>query len=607
MKYRADIDGLRAIAIIIVFIFHLNDHLMPGGFIGVSVFFTISGFLICSIFLSYKEFRFFDFIKSRIKRLLPAIIFVITISLIIGIYIDDSEYRQFLLKLVRAITTFQLPQYLSSLFQTHLGYFGSRYYELTLQHFWSLNMEWIFYIGLATAYFIFLKYIKSKFYFFLFVIFISFLSIAYSTIFPNRYFGILSRIIEFSIGALIPFIPYIRIKYKNALSFMALLAIIIPAYLYNKNIPFMPGLASMVPIIGAAILIYFKDSFVNKILSFKIFVWIGLISYSLYLWHFVVIAHLKYLYGASDLSLNWNLIAIVLSVVLAIFSYFSIEKYFRYKKFSLKHFSIILILISISLASYNYIYKANQNKSLNTETPNNATTISDKYKYGLLDSKIGILLIGDSHAHHYKTFFEYLAKRDNFYFYLNYGPSCSPFHVDNKINSNRKYCKELEKNMEEIIKHKNNNIDIVIISVHWLMHMGFYGYNYFDSDPNYIDKLRKTIENLSKHYDVYLMADNNVMMPNPSRLYFLHRIGINVETKILDFSNKANAVLKEIAKTSNAHLIDIYEKLNIKNRIKTDDGKYMNSDTNHLSVDGIKFMIHLIETKYKDFKILDKR
>ena len=300
--YRPDIDGLRAVAIFAVVIYHLGK-LSKGGFIGVDVFFVISGYLITSIILSDMEagrFSIASFYERRIRRIFPALFACLAATTIGGYFLMFPAEFVFLAKSVLAATFF-----VANLFYAETaGYFQAPTQTLPLIHTWSLAVEEQFYLLFPLALILLARFGNKATVAVLTVT--AFASLVWSEVLVRTqsdaaYYPLAPRGFELLIGSLLAFgsVPEIKTqKAREVLSAFGLLAILIPTFAYNKTTPF-PGLCALVPSFGAAALIHtgrLRDTFASKLLSSRPFVSLGLISYSLYLWHVPIITfyHLRF-------------------------------------------------------------------------------------------------------------------------------------------------------------------------------------------------------------------------------------------------------------------------------------------------------------------------
>ena len=377
IQYRAEIDGLRALAVLPVIFFHAGFNSFSGGFVGVDIFFVISGYLIATIIireLNTNTFSLKKFYERRARRILPALIFVILISSIISfIFLTRTELASYF-KSVMAILLFVSNFY----FYKTSPYFQSESELEPLLHTWSLSIEEQFYIIFPITLLLFHKFFKR--YIFLMLIFGFFASLflcqflALKTIGTLNFYFTFSRAWELILGAICAYIIiYKNFSYsaliKNLLSTIGIILIMFSIFFFSRQTVF-PSFFTLVPTIGTSLIILFADrnTFVNKILSVKFLVSIGLISYSLYLWHQPLLAFGKIFF--DDLSIIHKLTLIFSSFLISIFSYFFIEKIFRDKnKIDFNFFLRIgwittIFLILFSYISYNFFSSRNSTEAL---------------------------------------------------------------------------------------------------------------------------------------------------------------------------------------------------------------------------------------------------
>jgi len=375
-KYRPEIDGLRAIAVFSVIFYHAdfqiqisNEYyaLLPGGFLGVDIFYVISGYLITFLIferINKNSFSFADFYERRARRLLPTLFFIITISLIAGwIFMLPNQMKDLAGSALSSLV------FLSNFwFLVTDNYFAESSSLKPLLHTWSLSIEEQFYLIFPPIlYFLYKKKIKNiKLIFFGLIVaslsFATFLSIY----FVNLNFYILpTRVWELMVGALI---AYYHVKGKtinkkissNFFTLVGIILIFLSFFLFNEKTPH-PSILTIFTILGTAIIILNnrENNFIKKLLSTKLLVGAGLISYSLYLWHFPILAFKKV--KTSTLSEFDKFEAVLLAIVLSILSYYFIEKPFRNKKLISKNYflTFLSIFFIILFISCSYVYKKN--------------------------------------------------------------------------------------------------------------------------------------------------------------------------------------------------------------------------------------------------------
>ena len=338
LKYRSEIDGLRAFAVVPVVFFHAGFELFSGGFVGVDVFFVISGYLITTILINDLEksrFSLLKFYERRARRIFPALFFVVICSIPAAWFLlQGSELRDFAQSLV-AVSTFSS----NILFWLESGYFESAAELKPLLHTWSLAVEEQFYVIFPLVLLVTWRFRTGLVISVLVATFLVSLALSYwwTVAWPSASFYLLpSRAWELLIGSLVAF----SIKYQfaettvlksNFLSVLGFTAILFAVFFFDNSTPF-PGLHALVPTIGTALVILFAvpGTWVQSVLSLKAFVGIGLISYSLYLWHHPVFAYLRH-YNLLHPTDTQIFIALAVISCLAVFSYKFVERPFRGK------------------------------------------------------------------------------------------------------------------------------------------------------------------------------------------------------------------------------------------------------------------------------------
>ncbi|MBK3476904.1 acyltransferase [Pseudomonas sp. MF6751] len=341
MSYRPDIDGLRAIAVLLVVLNHVGFSAFSGGYIGVDVFFVISGYLITSIISRQMErgdFSFSDFYMRRARRILPALYVVLLSVMAAGYYLYlPSDYS------VLSQSTLSAIAFASNVFfwKNSGGYFSSSAEEMPLLHIWSLSVEEQFYFVWPLALILIIK-LKSSAWRLAVIAAALVASFALAEIGVQRewsstYFLLPSRAGELMVGAILAIWLSKRKPINtasiapNIAAFAGLLMIIAPAFLLSKNSGF-PGVNALIPCVGAALIIgsrTFGKTLVSHALSTRPLVFVGLISYSLYLWHWPLISFLRY----SKVEITTE-IAVGLVAASALMGYLSwrfVEQAFRHR------------------------------------------------------------------------------------------------------------------------------------------------------------------------------------------------------------------------------------------------------------------------------------
>ena len=344
MKHRLEIDGLRALAVIPVILFHANIDIFQGGFVGVDIFFVISGFLITRIILAeiyQSSFSIIHFYERRARRILPAFFAVLIFSTFFAWFllppIEFKDYGQSLF----------FASFFSSniFFWIESGYFGLGTDLKPLIHTWSLGVEEQFYIFFPLlAILIYTIHKKLVFPVIFLLFFISlYLSHIYSApasdIFSKEgaFFLLPTRAWELLLGSIL-FLTYNNAflvsnnRVNNVLSFLGLVLICYSIFFFSKQTP-SPSLMSLIPTVGAALVIIFSlnGTISHFFLTRKPIIMIGLISYSAYLWHQPLMAFSRY-YFISDLDSLKILLIVLITFLLAYLSWRFIEQPFRDRK-----------------------------------------------------------------------------------------------------------------------------------------------------------------------------------------------------------------------------------------------------------------------------------
>ena len=449
LSYRPEIDGLRALAVLPVILFHLGFNWIPGGYIGVDVFFVISGFLITSIIIKEYDlgkFSFKDFWLRRVRRILPVLIAVVLVSIFLGkslLYAPDIYYlgKQGIASL---LSFANISQWL-----TAGNYWGFAAENSLLLHTWSLSVEEQFYLLFPILTILLLKYLRKwlALIILVFTILSALLFIYGSKHHPDATFYLLpTRAWELGSGAFLAILvnkntqPVQGNQYLSIIGFIVVLA---SYFLIDGSAGVSPYI--VMPVIGSALIILFSqadNSLIKKALSLSPVVYIGKISYSLYLWHWPVLVL------ARNLSLRTNVeysvyALLALIFILSIISYHLIEVPTRRNTKSAPYI-LLLLLVGVGY-SYTLTTKTHSedismfNKTrwdgeLYNVSPNQTTLDSVKrkmvgvavredpnknwkaYSEGGIIKKYGkdvpeIVVLGDSHALMWSSVLDLVAKQ----------------------------------------------------------------------------------------------------------------------------------------------------------------------------------------------------
>ena len=344
LRYRTEIDGLRAIAVLAVLFFHTKLG-FPGGFIGVDIFFVISGFLITSLIekeLQEGTFSLFKFWERRARRILPALVVVAVATLLAGGFLLLPLQYADLGKSGLYLAGFIANVY----FYLGTGYFAGSSEEKPLLHTWSLAVEEQYYLMVPLLLFgLFRVPLLRRRGVLLLILGIGLLAslwISNSWVVKHpaaSFFLLPSRAWELLVGSMVALLPGSATPTNRVVrelsSYLGLAGILVPCVAFQKDMPF-PGIAALPPCLGTALIIWSNQTgdaaarltTVGQFLSFRPVVFIGLISYSLYLWHWPLVAFTNYWsLGPSPWAWRWCLV--LTSLLLAVVSWKYVETPFR--------------------------------------------------------------------------------------------------------------------------------------------------------------------------------------------------------------------------------------------------------------------------------------
>ncbi len=340
LVYRPDIDGLRAIAVLSVVLYRAFPTALPGGFAGVDVFFVISGYLISLIVLkglSHGDFSLREFYARRIRRIFPALLAVIAVCLFAGWHsLFPLEYKQLAKSSLTGLT------FVANIgFWTETGYFGGDAELKPLLHLWSLGVEEQFYLAwplvLMAAWRMGMRRITQLCVGLGLASLIA--SVALTPHYPEAsYFLPFTRAWELLAGSLLALSTYHQqlnwrsTHIRDGIGLLGFIALFGGFFVIDSSRPF-PGGWALLPVLGASLLIASgPPSIINRfVLSSKPLVWIGLISFPLYLWHWPLLAWVRILQeGVPTATQVWS--AVALAFIASVFTYHVIEKPLRHQR-----------------------------------------------------------------------------------------------------------------------------------------------------------------------------------------------------------------------------------------------------------------------------------
>ena len=671
-KYRPDIDGLRAIAVISVVVFHAFPKLLKGGFIGVDIFFVISGFLISTIIFSSLErgtFFFFDFYLRRIRRIFPALITVLITCYVVGWFVLLSgEYKQ-LGKHIAAGAGFMS----NFVLWNESGYFDTATETKPLLHLWSLGIEEQFYIIwpllLWSAW-------KTKFSFLIIIVVLATLSFSlnltqYHVDPVADFYSPQTRFWELLIGACLAytnlndllFLKEIQTKIDailskiihknlcgpngttllNVKSISGALLIAFSFVVITKE-KYFPGVWVLLPTIGAIFIISAgTQGWVNRtILSHRVLVWFGLISFPLYLWHWPLLSFARIM--ESERPNMWvRLAAIFLSIILAWLTNKLIEKPLRFGlNMKIKSAFLIFSMLIIGGVGYDtyklnglsFRYKTLEDNINRFNWPKSQLASADCVnKFGQqfnqycsvsnINKTSEIVLLGDSNANHLYFGLNSAAKEKNVLM-LGRG-ACLPFvNLTTRIAEGELNCQDWVEPALQYIE-STKTVKTVILSMMGAAYINKKrsltgGYiemhpvdlvNDDDKTAAFSDGMRKTLSRLIKANKEIIFVISTPRLnflpitcikSRPLRLVKNKKVkfpcAINIKDykqDTLEYRNAVNKVLKDFPQVK---VFDTTAELCDKNLCwAMKNGKILYRDDVHLSLDGSKFISELLVKK----------
>jgi len=494
--YYPAVDGLRALAVLSVILYHSDFVAFSGGFIGVDIFFVISGFLITRNIVddvSAGKFSLSGFYYRRARRLFPAFIFTVFISAILGwLLLSPAHLERFSESIIFAIVSLSNFYFLSE-----AGYFEPDSAFRPLLHFWSLAVEEQFYLFWPIT-LVFLLQLKKGIYIIPALFLIGAASVIASEYkideIPDAVFFLTPfRLMEFSLGALcVWFSQYKLGNCKSEIGLTAGLALIAYSIIFFNEETVFPGTNALLPCIGSALVILSGGAqFTGAVLRSRLPVRIGLISYSLYLIHWPVFVFYKY-WKYSPLSLPEKFMLIIISLILAELMYRYIEQAFRMSPSIHSESTPLKFLVSsavgVAILSIPAVHAMNHNgwewrlnggKGIGSESAtyncrNHKEISADEITCTAGLEKNGsaeVLLIGDSHAQQLITGIDYLGKNNKLKIdvWTHYG--CPPIwgtYVMNKAGRQhwRARCKQQIELWEQAIS--SGRYRYIILAGRWM-------------------------------------------------------------------------------------------------------------------------------------------
>lgn len=596
IKYQPHIDGLRAIAVLSVVIFHLEGSYLPGGFLGVDIFFVISGYLITSIIYKNKlngNFSFSDFYVRRAKRILPPLFFVLFLTLIAG-YILMLPYDFYKL----GISSLSVITFLANIqYSLRTGdYFSGDSAEWPLLHTWSLSVEEQYYFVFPILLFtLIVKFPRALDIVLLSLLVASFClaefisrSTGYETF---SYYLLFTRMGELLVGSMLAILQSKKVLNhinSSLTSFFLICALLALMIIVNERTVF-PGFVAFIACLITAGLINSNNKITSILLANKLSIFVGIISYSLYLFHWPVLAFFRYIYSVSDenqnLSISLQVFSVMIIIPLSLFSYYCIESPLRKvqsSKVKVGLFYFLLPTLIISFISGAIILNKGIPQRLDTnniqasyqfshiDNENCTSYIILGCSAGDINSDKKILIYGNSHGEHYFRYINELAKAYSYRTELYSKGGCS-------LLSKTLACLRVRTEFERALE--KSNAEVVVIAFRWDTTV---------KKEGALSELALSLNTIkTKAERVIILAQPPLLLLNPAKVANCERLSLDCKESIR-FSDDYpvyNIKVRNAISSTGVEFFDPFDYVN--NRFKyKDDSRYYYYDLDHMNVYG---------------------
>ena len=601
LQYRKDIDGLRAVAVLAVLLFHLDPAYLTAGYLGVDIFFVISGYLITRIVYTEVmsgKYTFTNFYVRRSKRILPPLYFMVILTLIAA-YIILLPYDFF----KTGISILGAILFVSNMqFALRTGdYFSSDSSEWPMLHTWSLSVEEQYYFILPIALIICIRVLK-KINLTVILCIVALASFALAEYMSGKsnlaglsYYFLLTRMGELLAGSILAIFHAkgtLEKSDSNLLASVAVAVLFATLLFFDKQLVF-PGFSALLACVPIAIIIHSEGTWVNKALENSVVVWIGLLSYSLYLFHWPVLAFARYILNTTEgylhLPLSVQAICLALIFALSICSYYAVERPLRRSNvvgikalvwyFAIPSAALVLLAVGVVL-------KKGMPERFSTDTIDTAYQFSHVNKNtcpslvnlgcigGDESSDKEILLYGNSHAEHHFEMLSMLAKDEQMQLKMYASGGCSPTIQSAKCNST----------LTAYVEAVQQGTEISVIAFRWDQN--------FDNEEylSEVDKIIMLAQANSKK--VIVMAQPPLLNFSPSKVANCDRLGISCPKPadpVNDLYPGYNDAVKQRVTALGAEFYDPYTSITDVSQLYEGD-KLLYSDTDHLSVYGGRWL-----------------
>jgi len=633
--YKPHIDGLRALAVLPVIFFHSNFPFFEGGFVGVDIFFVISGYLITKIILreiQEKRFTITNFYQRRARRILPALYFIILFTIPVSIFVMSKDqllfYSEQILSVLFFISNF--------FFWENTGYFNPNSDLQPLLHTWSLAVEEQFYIFFPIIFLVLIKFFKNKIIFF--IILISIVSMIISQFGGNfkivnlslkypflnlpfdffwqagsgNFYLPFGRIWELMLGTLIAIlfdkINTKKVNTNNYLSLIGFVMIIISIIFYSESMLY-PSFLTLLPCLGTGLIIVYtdKNTVMFRILTLKPIIFLGLISYSLYLWHQPLLALNRIYYGVH-LSFYHTMTLLIVALILSIFTWKYIEKPFRNRKivnnknFIKIIFSLFGIIAVISVLIYNekinsgkYEIPKKLEQSMLMAKHNGCLDIEGAHLnnkndwycvIGNKNKKISFAILGDSHASAIRPGFDLAAGELNKKGIMTGFSGCPGLLGIQSIrdDTHKRNCKQLAQKFYEFVKEKK--IKKVFLISRWTYYTdGEYNGRQFAHITSK-DNIFQSKKNSRNSFNIGLKNTIENYKNINVELYFFHQVPMQLFSAKFAYQNSFDKINNSVDQDKlNNISVDFEKNMKLQSFVRKKVNIYKNKESSFNTID----------------------
>ncbi len=566
-SFRGDIQGLRAIAVLAVILFHINKEWLPGGFVGVDVFFVISGFLIGGIILRKKRtgtFSLYDFYVARVRRIVPAYFALLAVTSVVAAVVFIPKDFGFFWDSAKSAIYFGSNGY----FSKFGNYFAPSAHELPLLHTWSLAVEMQFYLLLPILVILLPPRLRDAS---LVVVIIVLVSYGFREVNSGQkqaaYFSLLVRIPEFLLGVALAvfesgrgqgqFRDWID-RWTNWIGVFGFFLLVGSFWLISEDSAF-PGVWVLAPCLGAVAVMGARSGVISVMLAHPAMVWIGGLSYSLYLWHWPILAFLRYVVESYQLSITLLGGFLILLFMLSYVSWRWIEIPYRRRvgRADSSVWRMVLLIVGVAtplfLASW-------VNAAIDDPLPVAYTRYAagDEICHGRIvkdcirgteDSTLETgLVLGDSHGAQLNIFFDTVGRANGQRFRVITASSCvtiPDFDVDRLPEWARADCRA----SINLAKPYIAEAKVIVVAGMW---------QYQSSSPAFMKAFRSFLADADAHgKNVIVLAQIPMLSSNVLRLRRFEKLEIGHQVALDPEWLQANSAVKKIvSEYDSARFID---------------------------------------------------